>query len=313
MVQTVPPAAVNPHPELIVEVGMRAGVAWMVFALASCTGGKPAEVPTTVEDDEEEEEEEETDGWTTSSTWTTVTTGPTSTSVPGGPQILSLSTNVNRITESESFRISAIVTDPDGIDDLIGGELVNEQGASLGTFSTNAQEGAYEMIVSWADIDDSDPIELYADLDRPLLARFYDVAGHTAQRIVTITLYCQEGAACDGHCTDVTEDVDNCGVCGDVCNDVPSLYGPACSSGACVAETSCVPAGPQDCDDICAFSGLGACVELPYYNYVISGAAFQVNACAEEGFIVPSCATPVDFLDAYYEYQTRSAVCFCES
>ncbi|MEZ4239747.1 MAG: hypothetical protein R3F59_27040 [Myxococcota bacterium] len=295
---------------------MRAGPWWVVLGLGlvACSGGKaplPTDGTDAVDPGDDDDDDNTSTTWTTSSS--TSSTGPTSTSVPDGPRILSLSTNVNRITEYDSFRISAIVTDPDGIDDLIGGELLNEDGASLATFATGAQEGAYEVSVSWEDIDRSSPIEIYGDEQVPLLARFYDVAGHTAQSIVDITLYCDEGAACDGHCLDVQFDPENCGTCGTVCPLMPTLGAGLCGQGTCIAESSCVATGNVTCDDVCANDGLGPCVELyDGYGGTAAGVSLEAPQCSEfYGWYVPDCTTRVDFVEQSGA-QVRSAFCFCE-
>ena len=56
--------------------------------------------------------------------------GPTPTSddsssmpVEGAPVFLSLQTNVAKITAGESVTFTAVLTDPDGVDDIVGGTL----------------------------------------------------------------------------------------------------------------------------------------------------------------------------------------------
>jgi hypothetical protein len=50
------------------------------------------------------------------------------------------------MTSSDRLAVSAVVTDPDGIDDLIGGTLTTTDGAStFGAFATDASEGAYSI------------------------------------------------------------------------------------------------------------------------------------------------------------------------
>lgn len=48
------------------------------------------------------------------------------------PQILNFATNVSDVRWNQSVRFTAIVTDPDGIDDLIGGQLLDAD-SSLGS------------------------------------------------------------------------------------------------------------------------------------------------------------------------------------
>jgi hypothetical protein len=46
----------------------------------------------------------------------------------------------------ESITFTAVLTDPDGIDDLIGGSLTNADGSiQYGAFVTSGQEGSYSL------------------------------------------------------------------------------------------------------------------------------------------------------------------------
>lgn len=44
---------------------------------------------------------------------------------PEGPQYLQFSTNVTTVHNTDTVIFTAVLTDPDGIDDIIGGSLVN--------------------------------------------------------------------------------------------------------------------------------------------------------------------------------------------
>src|SRR5688572_16528714 len=60
------------------------------------------------------------------------TTAPTTSSTnppdPGAPVFLSLQTNVSKITAGESVIFTAVLTDPDGVDDIVGGTLSDQTG-----------------------------------------------------------------------------------------------------------------------------------------------------------------------------------------
>lgn len=216
-----------------------------------------------------------------------------STETQSPPRILSVSANVAEITQGESVRITAIVTDPDGIDDVIGGELGDPTGASYGAFATGAQEGAYEIQVSWDDLDAVDPITFDDGyLARTLLVRFYDVAGSSVEEAVEISLVCRQGAACDGVCRSLDDDPQNCGQCGRRCEDqdAPDAHIDAtCSAGSCLVATSCVSSGTPTCNDVCADAGMtcGPTFEYTtpffYETHDVVGLGFNlVNGCDQE-------------------------------
>jgi hypothetical protein len=107
---------------------------------------------------------------------------------------------------SPDLILSAVLTDPDGVDDLVGGSLVDlGTGATYGTFATSAQEGAYSITVSWDALDGVDQIETSEaalQIARQLEARFFDQAGHLASQTISIDLGCasagdwREGGVC---------------------------------------------------------------------------------------------------------------------
>ena len=80
--------------------------------------------------------------------------GPTPTSddattapVEGAPVLLSLQTNVPKITAGESVTFTAILTDPDGVDDIVGGTLSDTTGSiGYGPFVAAGQPGTYSSV-----------------------------------------------------------------------------------------------------------------------------------------------------------------------
>ena len=128
------------------------------------------------------------------------------------PIILSLNTDVKKLTQDEAVKIVAIVTDPDGIDDVIGGELVTGQGLSFGAFTSPAQEGSYQLSISWDDINKIDPIEFVSAKLLIVTAKFFDVSGEKVEQNISLELHCKGLGACNGVCTSL-ETIDNCGGC----------------------------------------------------------------------------------------------------
>jgi hypothetical protein len=192
-----------------------------------------------------------TGGATTSSTGTTgsggagaSSSGSTSTTSSGTggsapanqpPVILTFGTNVTSITQGQQVTFTAIVTDPDGIGDVIGGTLLDGGGATYGAFSTSAQEGAYQVMISWDQIDQVTSIDFAqgATPTRTFKAQFFDQGGHTAEKTVDITLTCNGNGACLGVCKNMSADAANCGTCGTKC-----ATGASCAQSACACPAN---------------------------------------------------------------------------
>ncbi len=152
------------------------------------------------------------------------------------PTIVSLTTNVDRLDEAGTLIVTAIVTDPDGINDVIGGTLEDPvTGRSYGAFATSAMEGAYQIDITWTGINAVQAIEAPpAGVTRMLRATFFDVAAHAASGAITITLDCamSSDSACSGSCVDLEVSAKHCGACGNaVPDDADCVSGaPVCSS-----------------------------------------------------------------------------------
>ncbi|MBZ5709224.1 hypothetical protein [Nannocystis pusilla] len=191
----------------------------------------------------------------TSSPATDATSTPTSTTSTGAnaPVFLTLSTNPGELTEGDSLIVTAILTDPDGVDDIVGGTLLNEDGSTeFGPFVATGQEGSYSFMLSWAQIHEADPIHFENMAEsRVFSARFFDQAANSSTRTVAVTLQCPGGSACGGACTDLAVDAGNCGTCGHAC----SL---ACDDGTCgPAWSECIWSGDgfMTCDQVCQSIG----------------------------------------------------------
>ena len=95
-----------------------------------------------------------------SSETTPTTEMSTSEPTPGAPVFLSLQTNVAKITAGESVIFTAVLTDPDGVDDIVGGTLSDESGViGYGPFVAAGQEGTYSITLSWDAMHQADAIE----------------------------------------------------------------------------------------------------------------------------------------------------------
>lgn len=217
---------------------------------------------------------------TTSTVSTSSTTGESTTSADGAPFIISFSTNVSQITEGESVIFTAIVSDPDGLDDIAGGSLFTEDGAfSYGPFVAAGQEGTYSITVSWGQIDQVATIA-FEDLqiERVFRVEFFDKEGHVAAKNTSITLHCDGGGACDGSCKDFQSDGVNCGGCGKTCSS-------GCADAMCLpALGECIDSesGFSTCDAYCQTNG-GKCVEAGCDGATIVGFNGTVLCMTDEG------------------------------
>lgn len=194
------------------------------------------------------------------------------------PRIIDFATNIGSMTPDDIAVFSAIVTDPDGIEDVIGGTLKAPSGASYGAFQTASAEGSYELQLDWNALNSVQPILFDESVDRAFVAEFYDQAGNKVQADVNITLRCSEptGAACEpGVCSDTATSTTHCGGCG---NDISEVYSaqceagqPACRSGQefCTSQNICAFAdSPQACGGVCG----NDCARLaPMVNVTLDG------------------------------------------
>ncbi len=172
----------------------------------------------------------------------------------GGPTILSLSTTKSSITQFGAFEIVAVVTDPGGLTDLVGGQLTASSGTVIGPFVATTM-GTYSLKVTWDQLNTAAPIAFVGKTVETLTATFFDVHGVKTSKPVPIGLFCGSGAspdaACAGSCTSVAS-TSHCGSCSKSC---PS------SAMACDAATETCTTSPEaydaldTCDQEC--SGYG--------------------------------------------------------
>lgn len=206
---------------------------------------------------------------TTSDTSSASTESETTTSVDGSPYFISFSTNVGKITEGESVIFTAILSDPDGFDDIAGGTLFTENGAfSYGPFVSAGQEGTYSISVSWGAINQVAPIEFEnSDLDRVFRAEFFDKDGNKAIEDTTITLHCDGGGACGGTCKDLQSDGENCGACDKFCEG--GCGGGACLPiyGECIASEDGFSTCAEYCQSVAAQCVDGGCEGNTFKGY----------------------------------------------
>jgi hypothetical protein len=179
------------------------------------------------------------------------------------PVILDLSSNVSTLSLGDSVSITAVVTHPDGIDQVVGGKLADPNGGTYGAFGVSTEAGAWTLTLAWNDMVRVKPL---ADADsgsenRAFVATFYDQAGHTTVGELDIPIHCfQKFGICGGQCAPLTRP-EHCGSCANVCKLSRELGGGedlCLSGGRCAFRDAYVPSEP--CRVICGGWGLD-CVE----------------------------------------------------
>lgn len=235
----------------------------------------------------------------------TDTDGTTSTSATA-PEILQFSANAEDLTEGEVLVFTAVVRDEQGIEDVIGGTLETPNGRVYGAFQTSGDEGAYQLTVSWATIEDTKEITFEDGEERRFVAHFFDQKGDSTTKETTVQLYCEDAQeqACSGSCTNLRDDKDNCGECGRQCVDV--FDSGTCSGTVCRGYTSCgkqsTVSANTTCGDVC--DGLGAVCDRAGYHSVFDG-----DTCSVEVANWSSCTAKIN--DYLTNYAAESFRCKC--
>jgi hypothetical protein len=185
------------------------------------------------------------------STSTTATSSAsTSSGADSPPLFLDFGTNVSSITVGQSVTFTAVLTDPNGIADLVGGALSDQNGATYGAFQASGQMGSFQLTVSWDQMNQAAPIDFAygANEMRVFTAKFFDMEGKSAQMSTTITLTCNGLQAVAGACYDTMNDAANCGMVGHACSQT------VCYHGECAQFASCANASTS-CNAICTAMG----------------------------------------------------------
>src|SRR5205823_13414447 len=76
------------------------------------------------------------------------TSGGTTGSV-GGPTILDLSANTSTLQPGQPLVVTAVVTHPDGIAQVVGGKLADPNGGTYGAFQVSTVSGAWSITLTW--------------------------------------------------------------------------------------------------------------------------------------------------------------------
>ncbi|MCH9683574.1 MAG: hypothetical protein K0V04_19200 [Deltaproteobacteria bacterium] len=197
----------------------------------------------------------------TTSTSAADETGASSTTEPGSegdtapvaaPEILEITAAPSRLSEGDILTLTAVVTDPDGLADIVGVALRAPDDTLYGVFS-QVSAGTFSTAISWAQIHAVIPIEFTSPEQRPFRIDVTDAAALVTSETLQVTLTCDQSnaeGACDGQCV-ALDSLEHCGACGVEC----PLDG-GCVQGRCVSPcgNGVIDPGEQcDGDDLQGF------------------------------------------------------------
>ncbi len=177
---------------------------------------------------------------------------------PGGPTLLSVSTNVEKLSEKEFVRFVVIATHPDGLANLVGGKVsVPDHTAVYGALTAD-QQGTYSLDLPWDDINHVRPIAFPAGKTelRAFSIEIFDTSGRKAVQTVSVELYCGGGQGA--------------------------------VAGKCDPFSACRPRIPgESCDEVCAAQSL-ACASTCSFNGELVGRIYSAEPCDANPEFLPS-------------------------
>ncbi|RMD60380.1 MAG: hypothetical protein D6828_00040, partial [Nitrospirae bacterium] len=147
------------------------------------------------------------------------------------PQILSLQANSTTISDFDTLTITAVVNDPDGPGDILGGILTEDYQNTTynyGAFSWQAQ-GTYSISLDWYAVKQVRDFAEGSGDTRTFTVIFYDSANNEVSDTITIEFVCGDVDShtryyCGGECVYIFNDPYNCGECHRDCSQLDDIY-----------------------------------------------------------------------------------------
>lgn len=216
------------------------------------------------------------------------------------PEIEELRATSTQISQDESVVVLAMVTDPDGLDNLAGGKLVSEDGTVFYAPFEQLSNGTFASTVSWWQLHEAKPIEFETSEVRTVVARFLDNDKNEVSQPLALELTCHGQVACNGQCVDTSQDARFCGSC-----DLACPATDRCEQGSCVSN--CEPCLETHCS-----LELGVCAASP----ACTALRDCLNACADQPCADVCSSTHADGMTVFYNlYQCYLTGCagYCGS
>jgi hypothetical protein len=173
------------------------------------------------------------------------------------PELLELSASRSRLVPGDSLTVVALVSDPDGPDDVLGGTLRHERtGVTLGAFARQGV-GGYSLSLAWDELVVVLPPQTGVDgATERLRARFVDTAQHVLEGELVLTFDCgdERDSLCAGVCADLETSAAHCGAC-----DAPVSPDHACQDGAPICSSAQLTDCGTHCSNLHEFEACGSC------------------------------------------------------
>jgi len=206
-------------------------------------------------------------------------------SVPGGPIVQEVILAPTRLSDGDVVTFSAVVSDPDGFDDIGAGKLLSQDGSIFYGVFAQVSPGAFSFGSSWEQLHQMAPIDIAKDAEAERIFRieFTDGSGNIGWRLASLTLGCEPGeAACDGWCREVAT---------------------ACPVTVCAPLTQ----APVSCDQICAGRARTCSNDCAETNNR-GGLVYHDATCAIDEVFSLWCDEPIS---SYYGNELQSLLCCC--
>ena len=179
--------------------------------------------------------------------------------VPTGAPSVTLTVSPTALGPFERATFQATVTDPDGLADVLGGELRAPTGEVYGAF-TRAGAGTFTLERSWNQLNNVRPIQGGPGDSLAFEAVFFDASSNMGTGRATAPMVCQNPASdyliCNGECVS-DRDTRACGACGVSCPS-SSFFDMCIAPGLCEGQVNITQDGPTCAAACTTHLGAGA-------------------------------------------------------
>ncbi len=165
--------------------------------------------------------------------------------VPTGAPTVTLRSRVASLDPQSSAVFEATVSDPDGLADVLGGELRAPTGQVYGQF-VRAGAGTFTIETSWSQLNNVVPISGAPGDTLAFTAVFFDAASNMGSGSVTLPIVCpglgNDYLICSGLCSS-NVDTNTCGSCSLSCPH-SSYFDKCVAPGVCEGVVAITQDGP---------------------------------------------------------------------